>query len=192
MKPVIGNWYRIQRSDSFEVVAFDEDDGTIECSTSTAPSKRWISKTGRPSSKPEPLWKSNPRRLDRIVDVDPEEDDQRGAVGYGEDDDRRQSAGKLEGLDLFEWALRIVSTARRARRARSRAASTIHAVRQQHVTAQHFDRNRASATFPGRARRYTSRCHARTARRASSTGSGCHPMSGTRGRKFSGWPACGQ
>ena len=30
MKPTIGNWYRIQGSDSFEVVAFDEDDGTIE------------------------------------------------------------------------------------------------------------------------------------------------------------------
>ena len=30
MKPVIGNWYRIQGSESFEVVAFDEDDGTIE------------------------------------------------------------------------------------------------------------------------------------------------------------------
>ena len=30
MKPTIGNWYRIQGSDSFEVVAYDEDDGTIE------------------------------------------------------------------------------------------------------------------------------------------------------------------
>ena len=28
MKPTIGNWYRIQGSDSFEVVAYDEDDGT--------------------------------------------------------------------------------------------------------------------------------------------------------------------
>ena len=30
MKPTIGNWYRIHGGDSFEVVAFDEDDGTIE------------------------------------------------------------------------------------------------------------------------------------------------------------------
>ena len=30
MKPVIGNWYKIQGSESFEVVAIDEDDGTIE------------------------------------------------------------------------------------------------------------------------------------------------------------------
>ena len=36
------------------------------------------------------------------VDVDPEEDDVRGAMGYGEDDDRSQRASKLEGLDLFE------------------------------------------------------------------------------------------
>jgi hypothetical protein len=34
--------------------------------------------------------------------VDPEEDDARGALGYSDDDDRRQSASKLEGLDLFE------------------------------------------------------------------------------------------
>ena len=36
------------------------------------------------------------------VDVDPEEDDVRGTVSYDKEDDRRQSAGKLEGLDLFE------------------------------------------------------------------------------------------
>ena len=30
MKPTIGNWYRIQGGDSFEVVAYDDDDGTIE------------------------------------------------------------------------------------------------------------------------------------------------------------------
>ena len=30
MKPTIGNWYRLLGSDSFEVVAFDEDDGSIE------------------------------------------------------------------------------------------------------------------------------------------------------------------
>ena len=30
MKPTIGNWYRIQGGDSFEVVAIDDDDGTIE------------------------------------------------------------------------------------------------------------------------------------------------------------------
>jgi hypothetical protein len=37
------------------------------------------------------------------VDVDPEEDDARSAAGgFDKDDDRRQSASKLEGLDLFE------------------------------------------------------------------------------------------
>ncbi|MND04691.1 hypothetical protein D3C83_250730 [compost metagenome] len=36
------------------------------------------------------------------VDVDPEEDDLRVTAGYDREDDRRQSAGKLEGLDLFE------------------------------------------------------------------------------------------
>ena len=43
-----------------------------------------------------------PEDFSGSVDIDPEEDARRGAAGYGEDDDRRQSASKLEGLDLFE------------------------------------------------------------------------------------------
>lgn len=30
MKPQIGHWYRIGEDPSFEVLSFDEDDGTIE------------------------------------------------------------------------------------------------------------------------------------------------------------------
>ncbi|MBC8027679.1 MAG: hypothetical protein H7Y89_16920, partial [Steroidobacteraceae bacterium] len=30
MKPAIGKWFKIQGNDSFEVVAIDDDDGTIE------------------------------------------------------------------------------------------------------------------------------------------------------------------
>ena len=29
-QPSIGDWYRLNRGDSFEIVAVDEDDGTIE------------------------------------------------------------------------------------------------------------------------------------------------------------------
>ena len=83
MKPIIGNWYRIQGSDSFEVVAFDEDDGTIELQ----------------------YFDGTVEEMD-IEDwdaaKDPEEDDIRSPADYGADDDRRQSASKLEGLDLFE------------------------------------------------------------------------------------------
>ena len=65
--------------------------------------KRWISKTGRPRRKAGALEEIEPPEdWTGSVDVDPEEDDARGTVGYDKEDDRRQSAGKLEGLDLFE------------------------------------------------------------------------------------------
>jgi hypothetical protein len=104
MNPVIGSWYRIQGGESFEVVAFDEDDGTIELqyfdgTVEEMDLEDWQAEkdTGALEEvEPPEDWTGS-------VDVDPEEDDARGAMGgYGEEDDRRQSASKLEGLDLFE------------------------------------------------------------------------------------------
>ena len=103
MKPVIGNWYRIQGSDSFEVVAFDEDDGTIELqyfdgTVEEMDIEDWhAEKESGALEEVEP-----PEDWTGSVDVDPEDEDQRGAVGYGEDDERGQRGARLEGLDLFE------------------------------------------------------------------------------------------
>lgn len=103
MNPVIGNWYRIQGSDSFEVVAFDEDDGTIELqyfdgTVEEMDLEDWVAEQEAGTlEEVEP-----PEDWTGSVDVDPEEDDLRGALGYGEDDDRRQNSSRLEGLDLFE------------------------------------------------------------------------------------------
>lgn len=102
MKPTIGNWYRLQGSESFEVVAFDEDDGTIELqyfdgTVEEMDLEDWhAAKEGGSLEEIEP-----PEDWTGSVDVDPEEDDVRNAMDRG-DDDRRQSANKLEGLDLFE------------------------------------------------------------------------------------------
>jgi hypothetical protein len=102
MKPTIGNWYRLQGSESFEVVAFDEDDGTIELqyfdgTVEEMDLEDWhAAKEGGSLEEIEP-----PEDWTGSVDVDPEEDDVRNAMDRGEDD-RRQSANKLEGLDLFE------------------------------------------------------------------------------------------
>jgi len=102
MKPTIGHWYRITGGDSFEVVAVDDDDGTIELqyfdgTVEEMDIEDWqAEKEGGTLEEIEP-----PEDWTGSVDVDPEEDDARGAVGYGEDDDR-QRASKLEGLDLFE------------------------------------------------------------------------------------------
>jgi hypothetical protein len=102
MKPTIGNWYRLQGSESFEVVAFDEDDGTIELqyfdgTVEEMDLEDWdAAKESGSLEEIEP-----PEDWTGSVDVDPEEDDVRNAMDRGEDD-RRQSASKLEGLDLFE------------------------------------------------------------------------------------------
>src|SRR5262245_15100670 len=104
MKPTIGNWYRILGSNSFEVVAWDEDDGTIELqyfdgTVEEMDIEDWQAEqeTGRLEEvEPPEDWTGS-------VDVDPEEDDARGALGnYGDDEDRRHSTNRLEGLDLFE------------------------------------------------------------------------------------------
>ena len=103
MNPVIGNWYRIQGSESFEVVAYDEDDGTIELQYFDGTVEEMDIEDWQAEKEAGTLEEVEPPEdWTGSVDVDPEEDDQRGALGYGEDDDRRQNASRLEGLDLFE------------------------------------------------------------------------------------------
>src|SRR3982750_4385503 len=103
MKPIIGHWYRIQGSDSFEVVAFDEDDGTIELQYFDGTVEEMDIEDWQAEKEAGALGGGGaPEDWTGSVDVDPEEDDQRGAVGYGEDEDRAQRGAHLEGLDLFE------------------------------------------------------------------------------------------
>ena len=103
MKPTIGNWYRIQGGDSFEVVAYDEDDGTIELQYFDGTVEEMDIEDWQAEQENGALEEVEPPEdWTGSVDVDPEEDDVRGALGYGDDEDRRQSTNKLEGLDLFE------------------------------------------------------------------------------------------
>ena len=103
MKVVIGNWYRIQGSDSFEVVAFDEDDGTIELQYFDGTVEEMDLEDWQAEKESGALEDAEPPEdWTGSVDVDPEEVDPRGAANYGQDDDRRQSANRFEGLDLFE------------------------------------------------------------------------------------------
>lgn len=103
MKPTIGNWYRIQGGDSFEVVAYDEDDGTIELQYYDGTVEEMDLEDWQAEQENGALEEVEPPEdWTGSVDVDPEEDDVRGALGYGDDEDRRQTTNKLEGLDLFE------------------------------------------------------------------------------------------
>ena len=102
MKPTIGNWYRLQGSESFEVVAFDEDDGTIELQYFDGTVEEMDLEDWHAAKESGSLEEIEaPEDWTGSVDVDPEEDDVRNAMDRG-DDDRRQSSSKLEGLDLFE------------------------------------------------------------------------------------------
>jgi hypothetical protein len=104
MKPAIGKWYRIQGGESFEVVAFDEDDGTIELQYFDGTVEEMDLDDWNAEKENGALEEIEaPEDWTGSVDVDPEEDDARSAAGgFDKDDDRRQSASKLEGLDLFE------------------------------------------------------------------------------------------
>jgi hypothetical protein len=103
MKPTIGNWYRIQGGESFEVVAYDHDDGTIELQYFDGTVEEMDIEDWHAEKESGALEEIEaPEDWTGSVDVDPEEDDARGAMGYGEDDDRSQRSSKLEGLDLFE------------------------------------------------------------------------------------------
>jgi hypothetical protein len=103
MNPVIGSWYRIQGSDSFEVVAFDEDDGTIELQYFDGTVEEMDLEDWQAEQEAGTLEEVEPPEdWTGSVDVDPEEDDVRGALNFGDDEDRRHNSGRLEGLDLFE------------------------------------------------------------------------------------------
>jgi hypothetical protein len=99
--PRIGEWYRHTGGDSFEVVAFDEDDGTIEMqyfdgTVEEMDTEDWDSQwADRALEAAEP-----PEDWTGSVDVEPGDD-----ASYGSDsasDDGNLRASGLEGIDRFE------------------------------------------------------------------------------------------
>lgn len=99
-QPAIGNWYQRTGSDLFEVVAFDEDDGTIEIQYFDGTveemdvedwQSQWEDGAIEAAEAPED-WTGS-------VDVEPDEEGQRSDPGDGERDLR---ASGLENIDLFE------------------------------------------------------------------------------------------
>jgi len=98
-RPVIGEWYRQNTGELFEVVAYDPDDGAIEMQYFDGTVEEmdiddWMAQ-----------WEVGeleaaeaPEDVSGAVDLD--FDDQRSSEDV--DDDRRLRAGPHEGLDLFE------------------------------------------------------------------------------------------
>ena len=103
MKPTIGNWYRIQGGESFEVVAYDEDDGTIELQYFDGTVEemdiedwdaQWNDGALEAAEAPED-WSGS-------VDVEVSDEDGRGAGSDSVGDDRDIRASSLDGIDLFD------------------------------------------------------------------------------------------
>ena len=100
-QPGIGDWYRQKEGGSlFEVVAFDDDDGTIEIqyydgTVEELDIEDW-----------EAQWEDGalegagpPEDWSGSVDVEPEDD---GLRGDASDPERDLRASGLDGIDLFE------------------------------------------------------------------------------------------
>jgi hypothetical protein len=99
--PSIGEWYRHTGGDSFEVVAFDEDDGTIEIqyfdgTVEEMDTEDWESQwADRALEAAEP-----PEDWTGSVDVEPGDDSATGSDISGDEYNLR--ASELDGIDLFE------------------------------------------------------------------------------------------
>jgi len=99
--PNIGEWYRHAGGDSFEVVAFDEDDGTIEIqyfdgTVQEMEIEDWdayCEERALEAAEPPEDWSGS-------VDVDPDEDVGSRSDPYSDERDLRASS--LDGIDIFE------------------------------------------------------------------------------------------
>jgi hypothetical protein len=99
-QPDIGEWYRVRGGDLLEVVAIDEDDGTVEVQHFDGTLEEldladW--ETQRASGEIENA--DAPEDWSGSVDVEGDEDALAPNAGLNGD---QQLAGGLDGLDLFE------------------------------------------------------------------------------------------
>jgi uncharacterized protein DUF6763 len=100
-QPAIGDWYRLSGGALFEVVALDDDDGTIEIQYFDGTveemdiedwQSQWEDGALETAEAPED-WSGS-------VDVEAADDGGRGSDSAGDERDLR--AGGLDGIDLFE------------------------------------------------------------------------------------------
>ena len=100
-QPGIGDWYRLSGGALFEVVALDDDDGTIEIQYFDGTVEemdiedwetQWEDGALEAAEAPED-WSGS---------VDVEGGDEEGRSGDSRSDDRDVRASSLDGIDLFE------------------------------------------------------------------------------------------
>ncbi len=101
-QPSIGNWYRLSGGELFEVVAIDDDEGTIDIQYFDGTVEemdrddwetQWDDGVLEAAEAPED-WSGS-------VDVEGGDEEGRGSDNLDEDPSLR--AGSLDGIDLFEF-----------------------------------------------------------------------------------------
>ncbi len=101
--PGIGEWYRLSGGETFEVVAVDDDDGTIEIQYFDGTVEemdvedwngQWEDGALEAAEAPED-WSGS-------VDVESVDKESRGSGSDAVGDDRDLRASPLDGIDLFE------------------------------------------------------------------------------------------
>ncbi len=100
-QPEIGHWYRLGSGELFEVVAVNDDDGTIDIqyfdgTVEEMDREDWQAQWDEgllEAAEPPEDWSGS-------VDVDVEDEQVLGGESF--DDDTMPRASPLEGLDLFE------------------------------------------------------------------------------------------
>jgi hypothetical protein len=101
-KPDIGEWYQVRDGELLEVVAIDEDDGTIEIQYFDGTVEEMdLSDWEAQRTKGEITDAEPPEDWSGSVDVDNDKDSD-GRTSSGGINGDPQMAGGLDGLDMFE------------------------------------------------------------------------------------------
>jgi len=96
-QPSVGSWYRLAGGETFEIVAIDEEEGTIEVQYFDGTLEEMDLEDWELQSEERGLAPTDPPEdWSGSVDVEPDEESPRAG------DERDLRASPLEGLDIFE------------------------------------------------------------------------------------------
>ncbi len=100
-EPNVGDWYRLNGGELFEVVAVDDEDGTVEIQYFDGTVEEMDLEDWEAQCEERALESADPPEdWSGSVDVEPEDDRGPRGAHFGDESDVRASAS--DGLDLFE------------------------------------------------------------------------------------------
>ncbi|MGH8169416.1 MAG: DUF6763 family protein [Steroidobacteraceae bacterium] len=101
-QPTIGDWYRLRAGELFEVVAIDDEDGTIDIQYFDGTVEEMDREDWEAQSEDGALEAAEaPEDWSGSVDVEASDEEGRGSETPNQDSTLR--AGSLDGIDLFEF-----------------------------------------------------------------------------------------